>query len=622
MAERSAGVYIHGVRARFGLFEFDDRTHELRRDGVAVKLPPQPARVLARLLARPGEVVLRDDLRAHLWGDDTFVDFERGLNFCIQQVRAALGDSADSPRFVQTVPRKGYRFIAPVAILSADSSPGARVIPDAAAPPEDAFPLARVEPLPVPPPPAQHVRVAARWLLAAAGVTLLIAPVVWLAGAGQRDGAGAAIDGRLRVAVLPFVNLTGRGDADLVADSMTDQLISELGRASPDRVAVIARTSAMSYRRTSKPLETIGRELNVEYVIEGSIHADTEGLQVTSTLVPVHVQTSIGSWSDAYTGAGSIPIRHARSVAMRLLQQTPAQEPPPRTANREGWEWYQKGRQYLYEGSTASLQQAALAFERAAALDPSFAGAWAQLAETQHALVMGGVARPLDAYPVAARAADRALALDGSLADAHLAKGLVQLWFEWRPAVASASFARALQLNGSHAAAHHDYAWASLALGRDAEAIAHITAARDLDPLSARATTDVGWLFLQLRRPAEAIRACRRTLAIHPDSLEAQACLDRAAAARTGVDTRMRREAARRVGLLADAARNRWISPYAIAVQETLAGNQPGAMAQLDAAYLERVGMLVLLRRDPAVDALRGSPRFTALLQRIDGNAE
>ncbi len=187
-----------------------------------------------------------------------------------------------------------------------------------------------------------------------------------------------------------------------------------------------------------------------------------------------------------------------------------------------------RGRALMNGGTAADVRQAIQAFEAAVASDPALAPAWAKLAEAHHLLVMMGVAAPLDAYPAAKIAAARAIGADASLSDAHVANGLVALWFDWDPRAAAAAFERALALNGSNAAAHHDYGWALVALGRDDQAIAEITTARDLDPLSARANSDIGWLYLQLRRPIDAQRACEQTLAVDATALEPQACLERA----------------------------------------------------------------------------------------------
>jgi TolB-like protein/DNA-binding winged helix-turn-helix (wHTH) protein/Tfp pilus assembly protein PilF len=650
------GVYSHDVRCRFGLFDFDPRTSELRREGVVVKLSPQPARVLALLVERPGEVVLRDEFRAHLWGKDTFVDFERGLNFSIQQVRAALGDSAESPRFVQTVPRKGYRFIAPVTVQNLPApavpvqnlpAPGGTVPPaDRAIGPENTREIAsdaRANPAIAPgdSPPAGGLagglaglpsgslspgspgpgRLAAgrtRWWVAVVAAAVILAPLVWLATAARTDPAGPLPANRLRIAVLPVANLTGSPEADYLADGITDELIAELGRVSPSRLAVIARTSAMAYRGTTTPLAEIGRQLDVAFVIEGGLHATPDGYRVNSRLVPVRDQAAIAAWTDDYARDGSTIVRLARDAARRLLPEATAPNLPPRTAHHDAWDAYLTARHRLNAGTPDAVREAIADLERALRIDPAFAGGWALVAEAQHLLVMLGAARPLDAYPAAKAAADRAIALDATLADAHLARGLVQLWHDWRPADAARSFARALDLNGSHAAAHHDYAWSLVALERDEEAIAHIATARDLDPLSARANTDIGWLFLHLRRPADAARACERTLAIHPRSLEARACLERAGLQRQPPDAPTRAAWRTRLDALRNAARTRWVNPYTLAVHEALLGDLEAAVDHLEAAYDARAGMMVFLARDPAIDPLRRAPRLIALLDRIN----
>jgi DNA-binding winged helix-turn-helix (wHTH) protein/TolB-like protein len=612
------------------LFEFDSRTGELRREGQIVKLSPQPARVLALLLERPGEVVLRDELRTHLWGGDTFVDFERGLNFCILQVRAALGDSADSPRFVQTVPRRGYRFIAPV---SPDVSPQA--LTEALEAPPANLPLV-----------GDEAGTPRRWHWAmAVGAIVILAPVVWLVFTDARPTPPPPTASRIRIAVLPYVNLTGNNDADYLADGFTDALISALGRVSPSRLSVIARTSAMTYRETKKTIPEIGRELQVTHVVEGTVQAGPDGLRVNTNLVAVADNSPTQTWSDEYTRDSATAIRLARDTALRLLPESNAPNLPPPTQHRGAWDAYLKARHLMNRGGAQDVRAAIAELETAVTLDAGFAGGWAQLADAQHLLVMSGAAAPREAYPIASTAAMRALERDESLADAHVARGLVQLWYEWNPVEASRSFERALALNGSHATAHHDYAWASLAMGRDEEAIAHITAARDLDPLSTRANTDIGWLYLQLRRPAEATAACQHALAIEPGALEPQACLERAYlqrgmpdAAVKAAHTIMRDEGTegtgsagqkppataimqeiwqRRLERLRTAATTRWISPYTLAVHELLLGQQDQAIAHLEEAVTARVGMLVFLRRDSAMDPIRTHPRFIAVLDAI-----
>jgi TolB-like protein/DNA-binding winged helix-turn-helix (wHTH) protein len=638
-------------RCRFGLFEFEFRSGELRRDGQTVKLSPQPARVLALLLARPGEVVLREELRSHLWGDDTFVDFERGLNFCILQVRGALGDSSDNPRFVQTVPRKGYRFIAPVTAIE---PPGSSREP----PPRSTDPLAAAsEPGP---PPMSSAAYVPRWsraplLAGAAAFIVVLAALAWLGDAlrvSAPPGAHAESASRVRVAVLPVVNLTGDASADYVADGLTDELIAELGQLSPDRLAVIARTSAMSYRRSTKNVAEIANELGVRFVVESSLRREGGGIRIGSSLVAAADQAPIAVWSETFgdgatTGAESqtgAAIRMARLVARAVLPDQHAGEAPSRTPAAAAWDAMLEGRALMNGGAAADVRRAIARFESAARADPALAAAWARQAEARHVLVMMGAAPPAEAYPPAREAAARAIAANGSLAEAHLAQGLVQLWYDWRPADAVKSFERALALNASSAAAHHDYAWALVALGRGDEAIAHITAARDLDPLSVRANNDIGWLYLFLRRPADAARACQHTVAIQPDALEAQACLERAYTQRGLYDAAL--QAARaaapppaagmpvaaasqppaealqeiwrwRLSRLDEASRSRWISPYTRAVQHVLLGDRARALDALRQAVDQRVGMMAFLEHDPAVDPLRGDPAFDTLVSAV-----
>src|SRR5262245_60848688 len=645
-------------RCRFGLFDFEFRSGELRRDGRPVKLSPQPARVLALLLARPGEIVLREELRSHLWGDDTFVDFERGMNFCILQVRGALGDSSDNPRFVQTVPRKGYRFIAPVTTVGSQSATAAEptsapLLPDLTPPPEARLLASNGslrdparEPLP---------RSRMSLLAGAAALVVVLAGLIWLADALRtsvpRTIGAEASPGRVRVAILPVVNLTGDAAADYLADGLTDELIAELGQLSPDRLAVIARTSAMSYRQSSKTVAEIAQDLGVRFVVESSLRREGSGIRVGSSLVAAADQTPVATWSETFgdgatTGAESptgAAIRMARLVARALLPDRAADEPPAAAANMTAWNRLLEGRAAMNGGSAADVRRAIAAFEAAADADATLAAAWAKQAEARHVLVMMGAAAPVEMYPAARDAATRAVTANASLADAHLAQGIVQLWFDWRPADAARSFERALALNASSAAAHHDYAWSLAALGRGDEAIAHITAARDLDPLSVRANNDIGWLYLFLRRPADAARACQHTVAIQPDALEAQACLERSYAARGLFDAAL--QAARastpasatdrppstglppeqalqaiwrwRMTRMNEAARTRWVSPYTLAVQSLLLGDRARALAALEQAVDQRVGMMAFLERDPAWDPLRGDPAFQAIVSAI-----
>jgi DNA-binding winged helix-turn-helix (wHTH) protein/TolB-like protein/Tfp pilus assembly protein PilF len=627
-------------RCRFGLFEFDRATGELRREGDVVKLQPQPAKVLALLLERPGELVTRDRLKSHIWGEDTFVDFERGLNFCVVQVRTALGDASDNPRFVQTIPRKGYRFIAPVAIVG-----DPRVEPDVAAAAHAPVAAADDEA-----PPARVQRGKWRWMVAATAL-LVVAPVAGLV-LLDRPAATPASTGegqKLRVAVLPFVNLTGDQALDYVGDGLTDEVIAQLGLLSGDHLAVIARTSAMSYRRSSKTVAEIGRELDVQYLVESSVRRHGDGLRTASRLIRVRDQVPAAGWSETFGPASSpgdlqqtrAATRLARLVALELVRGPLPESPATSTINGTAWNRFLKGKALTNSGSVADIREALVQFETAAKDDPAFAPALAKIAEVRHLLAMMG-ALPPDAYDPAETAARQAVAADPNLAEAHLALGLVLLWHDWRPAEAAQSFERALALNPSLAAAHHDYAWALVALGRDAEAVRHISEARSLDPLSTRANNDVGWLYLQLRQPVEAARACEQTLAVEASSLEAQACLERAYAQRALFDAAL--EAAKatipassgfrpaesagaeaalrsiwqwRLAQLEQLSQTRWISAYTLAALRASLGDVDHAIRDLETAYGDRSAMMVVIDRDPSLDPLRRHPRMQALIAQV-----
>jgi TolB-like protein/DNA-binding winged helix-turn-helix (wHTH) protein/Tfp pilus assembly protein PilF len=624
------------MKLRFGLFDFDAAAGELRRDGDFVKLPPQPARLLASLLRRAGEVVTRDELRRELWGADTFVDFERSLNFCVQQVRAALGDSSDNPRFIQTVPRRGYRFIAPVSIVTAHEHPAPLKPPSSPL----AFPV-----------PRRHL-----WLAVPATTLIVLLLAAWLIpfniAAPRHTPAPASRP--TRVVVLPFANLTGDESASYLADGLTDELIARLGAMGGDALAVIARTSAMTYRNTSKTITDIGKELDVAFVVEGSVRRDAGGLRISGSLVPVQQQTAIARWDESFdSGEGGADarntfaaIRLARLVAIRLLPSAKVSAPQT-TADPDAWDALLQANAAIERGTADDARRAVSSLEHAVTVDPGFAGAWAQLAQVKHLLVMMGVERPADAYARAQEAADSAVRLDPQLASAHIAHGLVALWYDWQPARAARDFERALSLNASDAAAHHDYAWSLVALDRADEAVRHMLTARDLDPLSTRANNDIGWLHLQLRQPADAARACEHTLAMDGSSLEAQACLERAyagrqlydaalAAARTATPPDATFSGARhsttaadtlrqlwrwRLDRLQHASESRWINPYTLAVQYALVGDTARALDALESAYDERVGMLVFLKRDPAFDTLRQEPRFDELIRRVSEKA-
>lgn len=636
---------------RFGPFELDARAGELRRDGVVVRLQPQPFTVLALLVERPGELVTREELKEALWGKETYVDFERGLNFCINQVRAALGDSAESPQFVQTLPRRGYRFISSVQSgfrTSSESTPNA--FPNAFGVGSESVQSEGTGRLKEP------GRTAPTWQLLIAGVAFLATLVAAASFIARRatipeSATAAPAMQRTMVAVLPLDDLTGDPPPSWFADGLTDELITQLGRVSPQRLGVIARTSAMTYRGSSKNIAEIGRELGVSHVLEGSLRRQGNQLRITVQLVTVADQSPL--WSQTYdrTVHGALTIQSevaaqvTRALALELL---PAPWTTPTwtgTRNPEARDAYLRGKYFWYRGTTADLNAALEQFATARRIDPRFAAAHAAEADTFHRMAMFGLMPPIDAYAKATASAREALRFDPNLADAQAAMGIVELWANWNPAAAAVSFERAIALNPSDAAAHHDFAWALVALQRFDEAALHITRARDLDPLSPRANNDIGWLYLQTRQPSEALRACRQTLGLDPESVEAQQCLERAHLQRgefTEAVAAAREVVARgrgpvpalftdpgspvdrlnavwrwRLNRLLELSRERPVSLYTIAMHHAVLGENEEALSRLEQARDARVGTMVLVPTDPVFDALHGNPRFTRLVADI-----
>jgi TolB-like protein/DNA-binding winged helix-turn-helix (wHTH) protein/Tfp pilus assembly protein PilF len=617
----------------FGPFELDAAAGELRRDGVPVRLQPQPFKVLAVLVERAGQLVTREELKKALWGEETYVDFERGLNFCINQVRVALGDSAESPVYVQTLPRRGYRFVAAVGHVGENGNTGS---------PAEPLPTMGVKPETLVP----------TWQALTAGIAFLALLVAAASFLAQRATAPATpTTTRTMIAVLPLEDLTGAEPPPWFADGLTDELITQIGRVSPGRLGVIARTSAMTYRGTSKNIAEIGRELGVSHILEGSLRREGNRLRITVQLVGVFDQAPV--WSQTYdrTAHGALTIQSevaaevTRALALELLAEPWATPTWAGTRNPEARDAYLQGKYFSSRGTSADLRSALQQFGAAAELDPRFAAAHAAQADTYHRLAMFGLMRATDAYPRATTSAREAIRLDPNLGDSHAAMGIVHLWAEWNPRAAAESFERAVALNPSDALAHHDYAWALVALERFDDAVAHITRARDLDPVSPRANNDIGWLYLQTRQPSEALRACRQALAIDPDSIEAQQCLERAhlqrgeltdavAAARivasrgpapvpalfidpSTPENQIRALWQWRLDRVLAAARERYVNPYTIAMHHAVLGDDAAALASLEQALAEHVGVMVLLPTDPVFDRLRGNPRFITLVEAV-----
>lgn len=630
---------------RFGPFSMDLRTLELHRDGVAVHLQQQPFKVLAALASRPGVLVTRDEIRREVWGKDTFVDFDQSLNFCVKQIRVALGDQADTPTYVETLPRRGYRFMAPVeriftAAGEPDPWPG-RIEPGSGAAPSRA--------------PARHRRTPpAGWALAASVVlAALVVGALFLRRGPSPPIAARSSSGRTMLAVLPFENMSANPDQEYFSDGLTEEMITGLARLGPGRLGVIARTSVSAYKGTRKSAEQIGRELGVDYLLEGSVRRAGDRVKVTAQLIKVEDQTHL--WAESYERRmadvlslqDELAARIVRSLEDRLVTTPPASASV--STNPAAYDAYLKARYHSSQrnvfginedGPRKSLEY----FEQAIAADSSFAAAHAGLASAYLALSEEGGLAPQDAFPKARAAAERAIAKDAGSAEAHAALAVTRMYFDWDWPGAAASFARALDLDPGRAPTHHAYAGFLSAQGRHEEALAAIERARRLDPLSAAVNGDVGWYFYLARRYDEAIVQYRKALDLEPrlawvhaflldayvqkgafadaraEGLAALRADARSGAAAREMERREGRDAAQfYVGRAIESMR-RMTPPPAEFLAARLAqqGRKDEALTWLEKGVDTKSRWLVsLVLVEPRFDPLRSDPRYAAVLRKV-----
>jgi len=454
--------------AQFGEFEADLRSRELRRNRANVRLPHQSFEVLAMLLEHPGELVTREDIRKRLWPADTFVDFDHGLNNAVNRLRESLGDSAEAPQFVETLPRRGYRFIAEVRRPNR---------PDRTPPPTE-LTFA-----------TQANRRIGRLRLTAGliGLAILLTGTLYLA--GPRIWGRHVHAERVKLAVLPFENLSGQPEEDYLSDGLTDELITQLGGLEPAHLGVIARTSAMQYKRSGKSARQVGLELGVDYILEGTVVREGNLVRVAAKLVQVTDQTLL--WTESYErNLGHIQAFHgevARDVVRRIqVQMTPQKQAtfsPARPVNPDAYEAYLKGLYFWNRFTNPDFHQSVEYFQQAIEKDANYAPAYASLAASYANLVEFGEP-PMDLYLKSEEAARRAIELDGTSSQAYatLAWSLFYYHHDWQEA--QRDLLRAIELNPSNSYAHMLYAKYLAALGRFDEAREQAERARQTDPMS------------------------------------------------------------------------------------------------------------------------------------------
>ena len=591
---------------RFGTFEVDLRAGELRKRGIKIRLQDKPFQMLGALLEQPGELVTRDELCKRLWPSDTFVDFDGSLNTAAGKLRESLGDSADNPRFVETLPRRGYRFIAPVEKGSDTTRAVAKAEP-ASAPATIAAP-----PPPLPQPAAPDEK---------------------------------------SIAVLPFENLSSDGEQEYFCDGMTEELINALTQV--NELRVVARTSAFAFKGAHRDIRQIGQELTAGMVVEGSVRKAGDRLRVTAQLI--QSDTGFHVWSeqfdrkltDVFEIQEEISQAIVKALQIRLIGRKKRPLVTKHTANLKAYNLHLKGLNRWHKQTKQDLEMARGYFEQAIAKDPNFAAAHVGLSDCYRLLGWWGATPPREAMQKARAAALKAVELDDNLGAAHRALAGVKghSWDDWPGA--KRAFEKALELNPADAITHSSYGFVLLfPMGTAEGGIEQLQRARDLDPLSAFHTVCFGWTLFMGRRFDEAIEQSNEAQAIDSnlhlahlvkgwayeqtsrfdlalESFERAKTLAGALPPVLGSLAHCHavrgetQQAHAMIEELENTSRQRYVPPIDIAVGYAGLGERELALGWIEKSYEDRTPRLSTIRLDPRFDALRDEARFTTVLAKM-----
>ena len=562
-------------RVCFGQFEIDEKTGELRKGGTKIRLQEQPLQILQLLLEHPGEIVTREELRKRVWPTDTFVDFDHGINNAIKRLREALGDTAETPRYVETLPRRGYRFV----------------------------------------------------------------------------GKIQSNDHRVRsLAVLPLENLSRDPEQEYFADGLTEALITSLAKISALRV--ISRTTAMHYKGVHRPLPEIARELGVETVVEGTVLRSGDRVRISAQLI--NASSDMHLWADSYDRdlrdilvlQSEVARAIAKEIQITLTPREQVQLTQARPVNPEAYEAYLKGRYYWDKRRPDAIKRGAEYFQQAIEKDPTYAAAYAGLADSAGAAGFWGFAPPAETYARAKLAAQKSLEIEDT-SEAHTSLGFAFLHYDWDFAAAEKEFQRAIELNANYATAHQWYGHYFGYSGRFEQFFEEATRALQLDPLSLIINTSYAAVFWVGRQWDRAIEHCHKAMELDPSfvglrwmlanvyegkGMYAEAISQRQRAVElsggapvfvaglggTYAAAGDKPEALRIMRQLQELSKSHYVMSYWIALLHTSPEEKDVAFHWLEKAYEERSATLALIKVDPRLDFLRSDPRFDDLVRRMN----
>jgi TolB-like protein/DNA-binding winged helix-turn-helix (wHTH) protein/Flp pilus assembly protein TadD len=616
-------------RYSFGPFVLDPVEKTLWRDGQPISLPAKAFETLLALVERHGHVLEKSELLARIW-PQTFVE-EATLAQNVFTLRKVLSDSPEDHQYIETVPRRGYRFVAAVQFENGEAA-------------------AATEAISTPYPGALRIRLShPRTLAIVASLLALCVSAGWYVARNSAERHPPPA-GKIMLAVLPFQNLTGDPQQDFLSDGFTEEMITQLGCMHPERLGVIARTSAMHYKGKEDPADRIARELRVDYILEGSLRRDGNRIRISAQLIQAKDQTHL--WAANYDHDVRDVLNLESEVARAIAREIEIKLPPAalarlssRHVDPEAYQLYLQGRFYLNQRTAEGFSRSASLFQQATAVDPNYARAYAGLADSYILLAAFGVNAPTDTVPKARAAALRAIEIDEAAAEAHASMGFILSRFDWNWTDAEREFQRAIELDPAYSTAHHWYALHLIGLGQRAQAIAEIMRAQELDPASPLLATDAGLVFYSARQYVDAEKECEKALTLEPKFglahrtlglIDEETGMHREALAQfqeargvLGDDPWMlaeigrsylragnRRQALQSMRELRRLARERYVSPLALALLEaSLDPTSTETFALLEKAYQSRINLSALVV-DPAFDGIRQDARFHDLQRR------
>ena len=610
-----------GSSLKFDDVELDLGSYQLRRNGSVIKLEKIPMELLILLASRNGQLVSREEIIAKLWGKDVFVDSEHGVNTAIRKIRNALQDDPEKPRFIETVVGKGYRFVAPLIAA-----------PEEVLPPASTSARFRPE----------------RFVLIGACLIAVVGFCAYLGLRYFRPG-GISPSGRTMLAVLPFENLTGDPDQDYFSDGLTEEMITQLGRLDPRQLGVIARTSAMSYKHSSKAVDQIGRELRVNYILEGSARREGGRVRIAAQLIQVLDQSHI--WAAEYDREMQSVLQLQSEVAdaignevrLKLAPEQRVHPPNSRAVNPEAYEAYLRGRYFIEKWTEEGTRVGREYFEQAIQKDPNYALAYAGLADSY---VWGRAGLPPEeALRRARAAATKALELDDTLGEPHAALGQIKFVNDWDWAAAEAEFKRAIELNPNDTNALHMYSHYLLSMGRMQESLQVTKRALEHDPVSPTMQLHLGFHYLTARQYDLAIPQYLKVLQADPTLPDAhnqlavayrqKGLLDQSVAEYLQVETLLGmtpeqiselKSAYAKSGMrgfwltvleFTEVSGESKIAPYQIASYCAILNKKDESFEWLDKAYKAHDAGLVAIKTDSDFDNLHPDARFGDLLRRM-----